>query len=210
MPPIISEISDALFVQYVPLLRTVAWKYARQYQVDADDLYGEAQLIFCRAVRTYDPARGVPFTNYLYGQLKTLTNQALRDHNYHIRNQTSVQDSSDAEDFTMDSVDLLGSFDPRLVRLEVAEYTQRLSQDAQQIIDWDTYGELQPPSTAKAKVCTTLTAWSIYQRKAGKPTKLNPNKVGWTWERTQHAWNELVVVAKAMRNSANLQPSTPA
>lgn len=194
--------ATALYAQFKNMLYARSWEHARKYSLPFEDFLSEAHVIFCNAIMSYDPTKS-SFSGYLYGRLDALSHMAdNREYPWQSRTlndswislRATVQDGVPVVGW--DSVLPSSSSHAVIVEAEMSEYVCAMSPDAQQLYDWQQYGDLNPPETAKAKV-KPLTAWSVFQRKT--------KQVGWTWQRTQQAFNELRMVMDNYRFARDIE-----
>ena len=59
------------FDDYVSMIRSRAHKYSRTFGVDYDEVEGEGFVIYCEAVKSYEPSKG-SFSTYLWSELRRL------------------------------------------------------------------------------------------------------------------------------------------
>jgi DNA-directed RNA polymerase specialized sigma subunit len=55
---------EELFIQYKPLLKSRASRYSR-YDLEYEDVFQQASLIFILAVYDFEEKRGIPFSGYI-------------------------------------------------------------------------------------------------------------------------------------------------
>ena len=205
MPIIDSVQATQLYRDNQSLLRARSWQHARAYKLPFEDFMSEAHLIFCNALMTYDPSRGASFTTYLYNRLDALSHLATNQEKpwqERTRSDTWLCDHipTSSSEFAVtgwDSVLPSASARASVIAYELKDYEAAMTADARQLYDWQQFGDLNPPETAKAKI-KPLTAWSVFQRKA--------KQSGWTWQRTQQAWNNLRMVLDNYRFARDLEP----
>ena len=198
------------------MLESHAWKYSRAFGVEKADLLGEAQVIFCKALSTYDASKGM-FSTHLGHQLRRLKEFSLKEKCIRYGIPTTVSmDACREKGFDLPQAALAlrqhrglellqvsieqepSSADHSHLKLEWAEYQSYLSIDAYRLALWHQAGELEPKDSAKVKkfsAAYTLKPKSIYQRKT--------IKYGWSWERTQKAFQDLVHVMKCFRDGTD-------
>jgi RNA polymerase sigma factor (sigma-70 family) len=194
LPTAQDQIPSELYKQFSRMLYKFVWKYQHLPAVTREDLLGEAHLIFCQAVRSFDPSRGASFSTHLYTQLESITHYITKQVRQSSRTATNLPDSEDEAE-AVSLLDCIGFADPSFAQMEWSQYYKVLTPDAKEIVDWHRFGELDPPKTAKTAK-KPLTAWSVFQRKAGPASKTAPEKAGWTWKRTQEAYSHLEEVLK--------------
>ena len=202
MPTIDTAAAAGLYRQFKSMLYARSWEHARKYQLPFEDFLSEAHVIFCNAVISHDASKS-GFSNHLYNRLDALSHLAdNQEYPWRDRMRTdswvcSVTPSNNSQHTVgWDSLLPSTSAHAAMVESELSEYMDTLSQDAYQLYDWQRFGDLNPPETAKAKV-KPLTAWSVFQRKA--------KQSGWTWQRTQQAFNELRMVLDNYRFARDLE-----
>lgn len=190
-----------LYRENVDMLRSMAWKYTRATGLPYDTFFAEAQYIFCRAVEKYDDAHpsASKFSHYLYNQLHALTHIVEKANSAKSKSTSYLGDAlgdTSGDDSALTLEAQVGCTDFQFTAREVDEYLVQMSPEAQQLVDWQMFGELDPPPTAKAKK-KPLTAWSVFQRRTSKE--------GWTWPQTQKAFTELQDTLSAYIAAADLE-----
>ena len=59
------------FNQFLPMIEKACWHYSKKYCIDHSEIEGQAYLIFCKALTTWDKSLST-FSTYLTGELKRL------------------------------------------------------------------------------------------------------------------------------------------
>lgn len=52
------------------LIRSISWKFAQNTNLQYEELFSEAALAYCEAVKTYDPDKGAKLVTYAYWCMK--------------------------------------------------------------------------------------------------------------------------------------------
>ena len=55
--------------EYLPMLKSIAWKFSQRSNIEYDDAYGEACLIAVKAIKKYDSAKG-KLSTFLYAAVQ--------------------------------------------------------------------------------------------------------------------------------------------
>lgn len=109
-----------LFQQYRNQVRAYAWKYAKAYRLDFEEMEAQGNMIFAEALTLYDPARGVSFLTYLTHRLRKLGDFA----NSEIRRGTvqaigeKIETVQATDVYTLPKIDENGLTDDALVILD--------------------------------------------------------------------------------------------
>jgi hypothetical protein len=79
-PQQLSNVIDAgaAYKKYERLLCARAWRFARKFDWEFEDLKAQASLIFVEAAQKFNPDRGTRFSTYLYWRLQTLEDYCCR------------------------------------------------------------------------------------------------------------------------------------
>ncbi len=145
--------------------------------MDTEELQAEAALIFCQACENYNPEKGTTFATHLYNQLAALTH-CIRRSNRHSPELTSVVDTDGK---TVDTLDLVG--EPFSIA-DGDDYYKAMAPDAQAVVDLYFKGALTSAAKSHSRrKIRQINAWGAYH-------KLFRN-MGWTWGRTQAAFENL-------------------
>lgn len=78
-------ITNETYHKYNKLVHSITHRIARKYGLAHDDLIGEALVLFCKAGKSYNPAKGA-FSTHLYHSLKSLHQTAqgiVEERNFH-------------------------------------------------------------------------------------------------------------------------------
>ena len=86
------------FEKYQKLIQKQAWKYAKKWGVDYDDMVSEGYLIYCQTLKSWKPEKG-SFTTHLYFALMNL-NTYGKD----MYRQEHVRDNLNPLDFIINDV----------------------------------------------------------------------------------------------------------
>lgn len=156
-------------------------KMVRYYSVkcpamDVEELQAEAALIFCQACENYNPEKGTTFTTHLHNQLAALTH-CIRRSNRHSPELTFVVDSTGEE---VDALDLVG--EPFSIA-DGDDYYKAMAPDAQAVVDLYFKGALTSATKSHSRKARQITAWGAYHKLF--------RRMGWTWDRTQAAFENL-------------------
>lgn len=73
--------TNELYLSYEPMVHKFVNEYSEQYNVDKDELLGEALIIFCKAAKSFDSEKKVAFSTHLWHQLRDLTSKAFKEAN---------------------------------------------------------------------------------------------------------------------------------
>lgn len=155
-----------MFNKYQPLVEKFVWNNARRFQVDPDDVRGEAYILFCIAAQRYDAQYGASFGTYLYHRLHHLS-CICKDMRFN-REIEFVQTNAPDK--------LRALFDQSMERLESA---LELSSDAQQVLDFILSWEWDVPGGRKRLPRLSLVANQFR------------HEANWSVPRTQKAWEEI-------------------
>lgn len=81
--------------KYERLIQKLAWRYAKMYQEDVEDLIQEGWVVYMNAQQTWNPEKGA-FSTHLYHRLRTLGDYCKKHKGTPIS----------ADDFAFSSVDM--------------------------------------------------------------------------------------------------------
>jgi hypothetical protein len=167
-----------LFPMYQALIRARAWKFAKDYQADYQELEAEGYLIFCEAVETFQPEKAL-FSTHLYTKLyklKDICQKQKRLAQLHLR---LVGESSE-EDSGVLSEEVLGKLDTTQIDANkpvLEEVLAHLSSDAKLVLE--------------GIFCEALTE----SGSRGIPSKAGATRIlgelGWSKRKTEACWAEL-------------------
>lgn len=137
--------TDELYFQYAGVITSVVNKYAHDFPDLADDLFLQAQLLFCQACLSYDPERNVgkngkiaSFETWLRNKLKSL-NMVIRKaskgpcSDRHLGNPpaicfSEIERAASTADKTSKKTDYTDTDQPYAIPMNVLqEYTEKLS-----------------------------------------------------------------------------------
>lgn len=120
------EAVAGLWRRLVPLFRSVARRYRG---VESEDALGEAALVYLEALRTWDPARGVPFTAYaarrLHFRLWTLARRWSREQDRRLSLPVPDPEGESGEPTELADARARNPFDEVEIRLLLAQLTPR-------------------------------------------------------------------------------------
>ncbi|WP_433697175.1 SigB/SigF/SigG family RNA polymerase sigma factor [Nocardiopsis sp. CA-288880] len=77
---------------YAPAMKRIAHRYGGRGE-PVEDLYQTAMVGLCKAIRGFDPARGVPFLGYLMPTASGEVKRHFRDHTWAVRVPRSAQEN---------------------------------------------------------------------------------------------------------------------
>lgn len=53
-------------MKHLNLIRSVAWRFHRATDLEYEELFGEASVAYCNAIKRFDPSKGYKESTYLY------------------------------------------------------------------------------------------------------------------------------------------------
>ena len=77
-------------MENINLIRKIAWSFHRTTGIDWDDLFQEASLSYCEALKNYDPAKG-KLSTYMWWRISSHLTDVMQEHN---RYKAPLEDSS--------------------------------------------------------------------------------------------------------------------
>lgn len=166
---------EELFIKYQNLIRSVAWKYAKAWDMDVTEVESEGYLIFMEILDTFDESRNIQFSTYLYHSLRKLQDFCAKYTKGWRETLPLWDESAVTSDYAENRPDL--SFDCFCRMLDRTEAATYLSEDAKEILtyllseDWRIPGNNRKPS------------WNSVMKEY--------RKRGWFPARTRKAWKEL-------------------
>lgn len=66
------------FKQFLPMIEKAVWHYSKKYHLEREDLEGQAFLIFCEAIKTFDKGKAT-FSTYLTNELQRLEGYSKKE-----------------------------------------------------------------------------------------------------------------------------------
>ena len=68
----------------INLIRKVAWSFHKTTGLDWEDLFQEASLAYCKALKQYDPDRGVQLSTFMFWAIRShLLNYIAKEKKHH-------------------------------------------------------------------------------------------------------------------------------
>lgn len=185
------EISEEIYNQFKNMLYKEAHRMARVCGLDMEDLAGQAKLIFCEAVRSYNPQMGTQFSTHLGNQLKRLSHYAVPEMNFRSRYiSENLQTGTDENCKTL--TDYFGAEDEKLRDFGLVRGLAALPDDAHELALLCLAGELENPSKKTNRARRGVTKLGAFQRKT--------KTMGWDWARHKEAWADLEEHLQGVRN----------
>lgn len=138
------EAFDVLLGRYTSIIRSRAYKYSGGFGADFEDFTQEAMIALFRAVKNFDPRKGVQFSTYATACINNAMNATARKHLERIsRDALNIEDIDECiypapdakpvEDLYLDKEisrmwnleikTLLSNFEQRVLRLYLGGYT---------------------------------------------------------------------------------------
>ncbi len=78
-------------MENINLIRKIAWSFHKTTGLDWDDLFQEAALAYCRAMKTYDPKRGA-ISTYMWWSITSHLKNYLRQELNHSKQLTNIEE----------------------------------------------------------------------------------------------------------------------
>ncbi len=78
-------------MENINLIRKIAWSFHKTTGLDWDDLFQEASLAYCQAMKTYDPRRGA-ISTYMWWTITSHLKNYLRQELNHITPLTNIEE----------------------------------------------------------------------------------------------------------------------
>lgn len=128
---------ETYFEQYQPMICWYAYKVARKYSVDQEDVVAQGYLLFVEALKRFDETKA-KFSTYLYHNLRM-----LNDYCSEKRRKTSLDSS--ASEMILDEF-WYSDYDTFESTLSKMDAISKLSEDSQKVLsyilhrDWETPG----------------------------------------------------------------------
>jgi hypothetical protein len=72
------QLNDATYLEYEGLIKKRCNVISKRYGVEFDEVFGEAQIIFCESINKFDESKGIKFSTFLYHQLRDLSTRTHR------------------------------------------------------------------------------------------------------------------------------------
>lgn len=160
---------EAEFTQFRPMVEKFAWKAAREYRIEIEEVRGQAYLIFSETMIKYDPRKG-SLSTYLHHNLRQLGNHCLR-----CTRRSVVEKAQSSDYFDGHSALRYSSAKESLDRLEDA---LDLSGDAQAVLDFVISRDWEVPGTNLVPRFSAIRRWFEWSE-------------GWKYRRTKLAWDEI-------------------
>jgi len=165
------------FEKYVNLIRDVAWKTAKKYNLDYDDMESQGYFIYVMALESYDVTKS-SFSTYLYIQLQgRLNDYALKTR--------KINEKEDGVVYELDEDEY--KLDPLLLSCESKNYDlqNKFIRLAKKKLDADSY-----------KVFEFLIGFEWMKDRRKKPTitdvmrkfKVNRNYASVLWNNCRNFW----------------------
>lgn len=170
------------FKQFLPMIEKAVWHYSKKYHLEREDLEGQAFLIFCEAIKTFDKEKAI-FSTYLTNELQRLEvyskKEFIKKYKDIIRikknNQRGYGKNIPVNRIEVPEVFHYDTFDKVITRMD---YEISLSQDAKEIVTY---------------ICSR--EWETDLDKNWKPRFSYIQKLclekGWTRNRINFAWEQI-------------------
>jgi hypothetical protein len=180
---IILKDAEVFLAKCQRMLDKAAWKAAKTWDLEFDDVKSEAYSIFMYAFNKFEENGPASFSTYLFAQLRSLNDYCSRE--VRIRGRALP-----LFDESIEGTDLSGQIDVSFERfcdtLDLLEAATHLSNDARELLEYIFYGDWGiPGSNAKLSLASVQ---KIYREQGWMPTRVARawNEIR-TWYRTQVA-----------------------
>jgi len=155
------------FEQVKPLINGIAYRYAKKYRLDKDEVKSQAYEEFCKVIDQYDPNKG-ELTTFVHSKLLILTHYCKREKEnpFFASGEMLIEDTNQKY------------FDDEMEKLETG---LELSEDAQEVLSFIIGREWETPGISK---CLPRLSYTI---------KWMQYNFDWKFDRTKRAWEEIKV-----------------
>ena len=156
------------FEQYKKLIQKEAWKYAKKWNVDYDEMESEGFFIYCKALKTWKPDKG-SFATHLYFELMNLNRFGKE-----MYQQEHIRDNLDTK-FTIDDIHYNTDW--------IDELKKELSDPAYKLLLWILSYEWYGTNKERNRKVPTV-------NQSAKYFNSTPFKIKKYWEELKNIWQK--------------------